>query len=81
MSVCVCPVYMSCVHRSTVHLYKLCTVAHESIYIKCNVRVYLSRSYEFCSQKYSSSVQIVYSISLSESIYIKGYVCVCVLFI
>ena len=25
MSVCVCPVYMSCVYRSTVHLYKLCT--------------------------------------------------------
>ena len=24
--VCVCPVYMSCVHRSTVHHYKLCIV-------------------------------------------------------
>ena len=43
MSVCVCPVYMSCVHRNTVHMYKLCTVnlyMNLYIYIKFNVRVY-----------------------------------------
>ena len=49
---CVCPIYFSCVHRSTVHLYKLCTIwyyictIHESIYLKCPC-VYWSNELSF----------------------------------
>ena len=34
---CVCPVYMSCEHRSTVHLYKFCTVVQ---YFCTNTLIY-----------------------------------------
>jgi hypothetical protein len=67
-SVCLCSVKLySCVHKSSVHLYKMCTVVQyicTEIYIykvQCRVCVCVSCLYELCAQTHSSSVQVVYS--------------------
>ena len=71
-----CKAVYSCVHRRTVHLYKLRTVVH----IQYNICTWFYRLYELCTQKYSSSVQVVYSskVYLYINIYIYKVQCPCV---
>ena len=67
-------------------MFMLCTVVsvHESIYIKYNVRLcvcmWVSRLYELFTQKYSSSVQVVYSstVYMYMNLYIYKVLCLCV---
>jgi hypothetical protein len=68
----------SCVHKSRVHLYKMCTVVQyicTGIYIKCNVCVY--PVYMSCVHRrtvHQYKLCIVVHVSVRESIYIKSYV-------